>query len=218
MILIGALALAFALQAPTTQTTAVVAPPMTAAIARRACGSYMMAKREGWSVGKARKKGKTNRAKSKPARPVAKGFGAVSERVPEVDGPAATLSTREKSSADEATASTRLAPADLNANDLAEAAAAAGGDTWRAYADAALAQVVECYHIHSTSLQPFGHRVKPLMLAVALATPRPVCPPDAPISLTACVTRASGPVGCRLPSWRRRPKRRTCQPRYKASK
>ena len=36
-----------------------------------------------------------------------------------------------------------MAPADLNANDLQEAAAAAGGDAWRAYADAALAQVAE---------------------------------------------------------------------------
>ena len=96
------------------------------------CGSLvLLAKKDGWSIGKARKTGKTSR--DKVAKPQGRGFGApsASEEAPK----------KPQVAADPGDGATRMAPADLNANDLAEAAAAAGGDTWRAYADEALAQV-----------------------------------------------------------------------------
>lgn len=96
------------------------------------CGSLvLLAKKDGWSIGKARKTGKTSR--DKVAKPQGRGFGApsASEAAPK----------KPQVAADPGDGATRMAPADLNANDLAEAAAAAGGDTWRAYADEALAQV-----------------------------------------------------------------------------
>ena len=92
----------------------------------------LLAKKDGWSIGKARKKGKTNRDKA--AKPQGRGFGAsIASK--------SAATTVQPVVGDMEDGATRLAPADLNANDLAEAAAAAGGDTWRAYADAALAQV-----------------------------------------------------------------------------
>ena len=96
------------------------------------CNSFvLLAKKDGWSIGKSRKKGKTNRDNA--AKPQGRGFGAPAA--------AAKEAPQTPQAMDQGDGGTRLAPADLNANDLAEAAAAAGGDTWRAYADAALSQV-----------------------------------------------------------------------------
>ena len=63
----------------------------------------------------------------------AKGFGAVKAAAKPA---AAAPSPAEAEASDE-----RMAPADLNANDIARVAAEAGGETWRSYAAAALAQV-----------------------------------------------------------------------------
>lgn len=120
MLILGALALGFSLHAP---SSAVLASQYSLA---RSSPAIMLAKKDGWSIGKSRKKGKT---REKVARPQGKGFGA----------PAPAKPAKETTSID--AADTNLAPADLNANDLQEAAAAAGGETWRAYANEALAQV-----------------------------------------------------------------------------
>ena len=131
MLLLGALALCITHVLGFTlsphATTLLAAPSQ-----QNRCGSLvLLAKKDGWSIGKARKTGKTSR--DKVAKPQGRGFGApsASEAAPK----------KPQVAADPGDGATRMAPADLNANDLAEAAAAAGGDTWRAYADEALAQV-----------------------------------------------------------------------------
>ena len=96
-------------------------------IAPRATIITMMPKKSTWSIGHARKKAK-GKAREKDAKPQGRGFGAPATP------PAPT--TKAAASKDE-----NLAPADLNANDLQTAAAEAGGETWRAYANEALAQV-----------------------------------------------------------------------------
>ena len=119
LLLLGALVLSVALHPPSALTGVRCAAPA------------MLARKEGWSIGKARKKGKS---RDKDVRPAARGFGAAVLEEP-APAPASTYQA--------AAAPTTLAPADLNANDLAASAAAAGGDTWRAYAEAAMAQVAE---------------------------------------------------------------------------
>ena len=122
MLLLGALALGFSLH---------VSPPAALAsqcsLARNT-PTLMLAQRDSWSIGKSRRKGKT---KEKVAKPLGRGFG----QPPEAEVPVAKVQPAVDA------ADTNLAPADLNANDLQEAAAAAGGETWRAYANEALAQV-----------------------------------------------------------------------------
>jgi hypothetical protein len=90
----------------------------------------LMGAKSNWSIGKARKRGKSSQAT--PARSAAKGFGMA---------PSSPQSAAQAPTVD--SSGTALAPADLNENDLQAAAAAAGGDTWRAYADAAMAQVAQ---------------------------------------------------------------------------
>ena len=109
--------------------TALQFPLMSPArgIAPRATIITMMPKKSTWSIGHARKKVK-GKAREKDAKPQGRGFGAPATP------PAPT--TKAAASKDE-----NLAPADLNANDLQTAAAEAGGETWRAYANEALAQV-----------------------------------------------------------------------------
>ena len=132
MLIIGALTIAFTLYAPSHST---------AAVHNSACLPLMMAKQntgngKGWSIGKARKKGVKKDDRNLPSvakgfATEAKGFGAVKAKPA-----AAAPSPAEAEASDE-----RMAPADLNANDIARVAAEAGGETWRSYAAAALAQV-----------------------------------------------------------------------------
>ena len=137
MLIIGALTIAFTLYAPSHST---------AAVHNSACLPLMMAKQntgngKGWSIGKARKKGVKKDDRNLPSvakgfATEAKGFGAVKAKPAAATPAAAAPSPAEAEASDE-----RMAPADLNANDIARVAAEAGGETWRSYAAAALAQV-----------------------------------------------------------------------------
>ena len=138
MLLIGVLTIAFALRVPHV-------PQHRTAVATTAscCPPLMMAKQntgngKGWSIGKARKKGVKNQDRNigNVVQTEAKGFGAAKAK-PAAAKPAAAAPSEAEAEA----SGTKLAPADLNANDLASVAAEAGGETWRAYAAAAMAQV-----------------------------------------------------------------------------
>ena len=89
-----------------------------------------MAGKSTWSIGNSRKK--AARPKAKKEAPVAKGFGVKTAPAPPKPKPKRAATT---------SMSPKPAPADPDANDLAAVAAAAGGDTWRSYAEQALAQV-----------------------------------------------------------------------------
>ena len=96
-----------------------------------ACTAIMGGKTT-WSIGNSRKKPARPKAKKETTGPAARGFGVKSAPVPHQPKRAATATT---------TTSPKPAPVDPDANDLAAVAAAAGGDTWRSYAEQALAQV-----------------------------------------------------------------------------